>query len=176
MDTVSPALEALLAKAAQDAVDCGRPYGRVVYHPGNTAIWDNCCGWSEEGGQLWVRLVSLLPLPQGGPSTVQQCGVEGVQVRAALGGVRCQHMLDDDGTYPTPEEMLEDARAQGADAFRMLDSIRGLSGLNVEENPWHRFLNWKSFKVEQGTPLGHEGGCGGFEWTLSFNVLLCSGC
>jgi hypothetical protein len=126
-----------------------------------------------------VRLISLLPLPQGGPSTVQQCGVEGVQVRAALGGVRCQHCLsdDDDENYaPSVEEMLEDARGQGADAFRLLESIRTLADIEVEENGWHRWVNWKSWKIEQGLPLGPEGCCGGFEWTFSFNLLLCPGC
>jgi len=172
MDTLSPVLEALLAKAEADSEACGAPYGRVVYHPGNTAIWDNCCGSSDEGGQLWVRVVSLLPMPSG----AQACGITDLQVRAALGGVRCQHTLDDDGKYPTVEEMLEDARAQGGDAFRLLSSIQTLQDLPAEGNEWARRVNWKSLKVEQGVPLGHEGGCGGFEWTFTLRLLLCPGC
>jgi hypothetical protein len=178
-DTVSPVLEALLAKAEQDSIDCERPYGRVVYSAGNTVAWDNCCGSSDEGGQLWVRLISLLPLPQGGQSTVQQCGVEGVQVRAALGGVRCQHCLKDDDNEdyaPTVAEMLEDARAQGSDAFRLLQSIRTITDVEADGLEWPTWVNWKSWKIEQGLPLGPEGCCGGFEWTFSFNLLLCAGC
>lgn len=175
MDTISPVLEALLGKAAQDSIDCERPYGRVVYSAGNTVAWDNCCGSSEEGGQLWVRLISILPQPQAS----QPCDITDLQVRAALGGVRCQHCLDDDDVEdfaPSVEEMLEDARAQGADADRLLRSIRTLTDLPVEENPWARRVNWKSLKVEQGLPLGPEGCCGGFEWTFVFRVLMCDGC
>ena len=174
MDVVSPVLEALLEHARQDSVECDRPYGRVVYSAGNTVAWDNCCGTSEEGGQLWVRLISLLPQPQG----AQVCGVTDMQVRAALGGVRCQHCLDeDDENYaPTESEMLEDAQAQGADAFRLFESIQTLQDLPAESNPWARLVAWKTLKVEQGLPLGPEGCCGGFEWTFTFRILLCPGC
>jgi hypothetical protein len=39
-----------------------------------------------------------------------------------------------------------------------------------------KFINPKSLRVEQGLPLGPLGYCGGWEWTLVFRLLMCSGC
>lgn len=171
MDTLSPVLESLLDKANRALVECEHPVGRVVYVAGNTVAWDNCCGTSDEGGQLWVRVVSLLPMPQGN----QPCDITDLQVRCAVGVVRCQHCLDEDNENyaPNVEEMLEDARAQGRDADTILRAIR--TWLD-EDFSAKKFVNQKSLKVEQGLPLGPEGCCGGWEWTLTFRLLMCGGC
>jgi hypothetical protein len=172
VDLVGPTLQSLLAKADEELRKCHRPTGLVALAPGNTVAWDNCCGTGDDGspaGQLWVRLISQVPQPQ--PD--QPGGIDGVQVRAAVGVVRCMHCLKDDGSFPTAEEMNGDTLRTTRDADTLLSAIRDWKS---EEWDQKRFLNWKSLKVESGLTLGPQGCCGGFEWTLTFNMQVCVGC
>jgi hypothetical protein len=121
-------------------------------------------GANNEGGQVWVRVVSLVPQPAG----AQPCDITDVQVRLGVGVVRCMHCLDDEADPPTAEEMASDALAMTADADTLLWTIRD----------WEKtkFVIPKSLKIEQGLPLGPEGCCGGWEWTLTLRLLQCRGC
>jgi hypothetical protein len=171
MDTVSPVLEALLAKSDAALTVCQRPVSRVVYVAGAVA-WDDCGCEADAGGQLWVRVVLITPQPT--PS--QPCDITDLLVRAEVGVIRCRHNLDEEGedyVPPTPEEMLTDARGQAKDADILLQTIRTW---NDEPGTWSKFVNWKSLRIESGSPLGPEGGCGGWAWTLSFRLLMCRGC
>ena len=163
-DTVGPALESLLEEARLALLACERPAGLVTLAPGNTVVWDNCCDSDEGNGELWTRLISIVPQPQ--PS--QPCDITDLQARVGVGVVRCMHGLNDDGDPPTAEEMTEDTLGMTQDAAILLNAIREWEGT--------RFVNLKSLKVESGLPQGPSGYCGGFEWTLTFRVGLCGGC
>lgn len=162
-----PALQSLLEDARALMEECGHLPNLVFVAPGNTVAWDNCCEGEQGGGQMWTRLVSIVPLPQ----TSQPCDISNLQVRAALGTVRCMAGIKDDGSFPTAAEMTSDALVTGQDQDIMLRAIRDWQG---PQSP--RTVNLKSLRVEQGVPLGPTGYCGGFEWTLAFQVALRAGC
>lgn len=164
MDVLGPALESLLDKANAALVECEKPVNLVTLAPGNTVSWDNCCGENHIGGELWVRVVSIVPQPQ--PS--QPCNITDLQVRAAVGVVRCMHGVTDEGESPTAEQMTGDTLAMTSDADTLLRAIREWETIPA--------VNRKSLKVEQGLPLGPQGYCGGWEWTLTFRIGLCDGC
>jgi len=162
VDRVGPALQSLLDAAEAGLNACERPVGLSSVVPGNTVSWDNCCAASEGGGQLWVRLVSLLPQPQGS----QPCDVHALQARVGVGVVRCMHGVDEEG-FPTAAEMTEDTLGMTRDADILLDAIRDWSFPVAPP---------KTLRIEQGLPLGPQGYCGGFEWTLVFQLMLQRGC
>lgn len=162
-DLVGPAVQSLLAAAHQGLVECDRPVGLASVVPGNTVSWDNCCAASDGGGQLWGRIISALPQPQGS----QACDITDLQVRVGIGVVRCMHGVDEDG-FPTAEEMTEDTLGMTHDADILLQAIRSW------DNPLP--VVSKTIRIESGVPLGPQGYCGGWEWTLVFRLLLSSGC
>ena len=158
-DNLTPILKAILKDAEDLLKDDGRPVGHVSYQPGNTVSWDDCedC---RQGGQLWVRLISLVPQPAGGS---QPCGPLANQVRAALGVVRCVHGVTDEG-FPSPEELTGDATQITEDAFSLQNAL-----VNYD---WpSQFVGVKTVNIESGLPLGPQGFCAGFEWTFAFKML-----
>jgi hypothetical protein len=177
-DTIGPALQNLLALANTMLDGEGRGVNLVVLAPGNNVVWDDCCpddGDDEvisgrRGGQLWVRIVSQVARP----SDSQTCGVTTVQVRAAIGVVRCMHCLDSEGNPPDPEEMEGDTLKTTQDSDTLLFAIEDWSEQEWDIEGWrqkgNKFVNWKTLNVETGTPLGPQGCCGGFEWTFTFEV------
>ena len=160
MDTLGPVLDDLLSAAEEMLNDCNRPAGLVTLAPGASVAWDNCC---DGGGELWARVVTSLPQPQGS----QPCDITHLQVRVGLGVVRCMAGLNEEGA-PTAAQMTADTLGMTKDADLLLQAIRTW-GLPDKVVP-------KSISIEQGTPLGPSGFCGGWEWILTFRLMLCSGC
>ena len=158
MDTIGPALESLLSVADEKMVACGQKANLVHLAPGNTVAWDDCEDCTA-GGQMWARLVGVLPQPQ----SSQPCDITDLQVRCALGVIRCVHGLNDNG-FPTAAEMTEDTLKITEDADVLLRAIREWEGT--------KHINMKSLTVEQGLPLGPEGFCAGFEWVLVFRIQM----
>lgn len=163
-DLLGPVMEGLLACADEALTVCGRPAGRVSLQPGNSVAWDDCC---EGGGQLWVRLVSDVAQPVG----AQPCDLTGNQIRLGLGVVRCAYTVDDEGNPPTPGQMTEDTLKTTMDRTVLLNAIRCCDALKGGPH-----VNAKSVRIETGLPLGVQGGCVGFEWTLAFNLGYCGTC
>lgn len=164
MDTLGPALGGLLLAVRAKLIECERDVNVAFLAPGNTVAWDNCCDGEEGGGQLWVRVVSDVPRPQ----PTQPCLITSVATRVGVGIVRCVHGLDNDGNPPTADE-------QSADTLQITeDADITFWGIQAWE-PFKRMVP-KSLVVEQGLPLGPEGYCAGWEWTLTFQRQLCSGC
>lgn len=156
-------MQALLDCADEAMQGCDRPKGLVFLSPGNTVAWDNCCD-GPEGGQLWVRLVSMIPQPVAS----QVCDIHAVQVRLALGVLQCVHGLTDEG-FPAASDMTQDTLDITKDSMILLNAIRCCQ--------FTRAVFMKTLKIEQGLPLGPQGMCGGFEWTLTFQMGLCdAGC
>ena len=164
-DNVGDLLWALLKDAEAALIECERPVGLVSLAPGNTVSWDNCCasGPDQPGGQLWVRLISIVPQPQGS----QTCDVTSNQLRIGVGVVRCMHGITEDRS-PTAEEMSADTLGTTADANVLQQALR-CSDLVPSANK-------KSFRFEQGLPQGPQGNCGGFEWTVTVQIGLCKPC
>jgi hypothetical protein len=160
MDTLGPALESLLDDAKRALEECGVEPGLVTLAPGSEVAWDNCC---EGGGELWVRVLNIIPQPQGS----QPCDITDLKVRIGMGVVRCMHGLNDEG-FPTAEQMTGDTLAMTQDADILLRAIRNWEGPTE--------VNMKSLVVESGTSLGPSGFCGGWEWTLGFRYQTCAGC
>lgn len=161
MDTLGPLLISLRDAAYDRLVECERAPALVTLAPGNNVAWDNCC---ENGGELWVRVLSILPQPAGS----QPCDVTDLQARIAVGVIRCMHGLQEEGP-PTAAEMTGDTLAMTADASALFHAIQDWEPTAI--------LHRKTLRIEQGTPLGPNGFCGGWEWTLSFRYSYCSvGC
>lgn len=160
MDTLGPALESLLDMAEQRLIDCNRAAGLVTLAPGAEVAWDNCC---DEGGELWLRVISIAPQPQ----TAQPCDITDLKVQLGLGIVRCMHGLNEEGA-PTAAQMTGDTLAMTADADALLWAIRDWPGTKQ--------VVLRTLVIEGGFPLGPEGFCGGWEWVLSFRLLMCPGC
>lgn len=160
MDTLGPTLESLLSSVENLLADCDRPVGLVTLAPGADVAWDNCC---DGGGELWTRVISIAPQP----ATAQPCDITDLEVSVGVGVVRCMHGLNDEG-FPTAEQMTGDTLAMTADADVLLRAIR-------DWDPG-KYVHQKSLNVLNGTPLGPSGFCGGWEWTLSFRLMLCAGC
>jgi hypothetical protein len=97
--------------------------------------------------------------------------VTAVQVRVGLGIVRCVHALDpedEDGLFPTAEDMTGDAVGIGQDADTLYWAL-------FDWKPPRRYVE-KSLTIEQGLPQGPQGGCGGWEWTATYKYQPCKGC
>lgn len=164
-DTMGPAVEDLRDHVAARLAACGAPACLVSLQPGNTVAWDMCCECGGDGeGQMWVRVISAVAKP----ASTQVNDVTHLQVRVAVGVVRCMHGVDSDGNPPTAAEMDGDTLRMTRDADRMMDAIRSWAGTP--------FVVRKFLQVEQGVSLGPQGYCGGWEWTLSFPLQLCPGC
>lgn len=160
MDTLGPALESLRDAAVEVLEECGREVGLVTLAPGAEVAWDNCC---EGGGELWVRVLDITPMPQGS----QPCNITDLRARVGLGIVRCVHGLNDEGA-PTSEDMTGDTLTMTADAEALLRAIRGWEGTKQ--------VTLQTLTVESGTPQGPSGYCGGWEWVLTFRYQMCAGC
>jgi len=150
-DRFGPVLEALLACADAALTDCGVPAGRVSLSPGSLVAWDDCCD-----GQLWVRIVGVTPL-----QTVP-CAYTSLNLQVGVGIIRCVHVLTDNGDAPTPEELTADTLLGTKDASILLNAITccELPGVNN-----------RGIRVTNGTPLGAQGGCAGWEWLMTVPVL-----
>lgn len=141
---LGPALERWLACATAVL----EPVGRAFVQPGFEVAWDDCCD-----GQVWVRLVAVSPTPG---LTVQKasgspCGPEWLDVTAAVGVVRCVHVVDDDGHAPTPAALTADALRMTADQAALLDAV----ACCIQPR---QIVRWD--------PLGPSGGCAGGEWVF----------
>jgi len=164
MDTLGPALSSLLKKVEAGLDECDRKAGLVTLSPGASVAWDNCCPDNGEGGgQLWVRVISITPQPVGS----QPCDITDLKAQIGVGVIRCMHSLNTEGS-PTAAQMTGDTLAMTKDADISLRAIK------IWEGTQH--INMKTLVVERGASLGPEGGCGGFEWTISFRYQMCAGC
>jgi len=164
VDTLGPMLADLRDAARTTIARCKGEEalpGLVSLQPGNTVSWDNCC---EGGGTLWVRVVSADARPAG----AQPCDITHLSVRAALGAVRCVHVVDEDGTFPTAEEMDGDTLATTGDADLLLRTLREWEPAGALA----KFRVPKSLTIENGLPQGPQGGCAGWEWTFTFGLML----
>lgn len=150
----------LLTRGAEALEAVGRPVHRAHLVPGNSEAWDNCC---EDGGQLFLRVVSLHPSTgpggRGFPSldARQACGIYEVAATLALGIVRCAHTVDDYGNPPTPDNLTADALVGIYDAEVLLDLIA-----TSADHPCAQQVS-----VERWTPKGVRGGCAGGEWLFA---------
>lgn len=126
--------------------------------PGAQVAWDNCCEEGGVGGQLWVRLVNIVPgWPQ--RDAAQKCAPRLYTATFGVGVIRCAHTLDDQGNPPTAAEMTGDATKINDDMEDMLSGI--MSNLEYQYN------------LGAYEPLGPDGGCAGGEWTVSVRLQPC---
>jgi hypothetical protein len=151
-DKFGPVLESLLLCASNALAACDVPASRVSLSPGATVAWDDCC----DGGQLWVRVVSIAP------AQTQDCGYTTLNMTVGVGIIRCVSVLDDNGGPPLPAELTADTLVSTLDASILLQAIVccDLPGVNN-----------RGIRVPTGTPLGVEGGCAGWEWTMTIPVF-----
>ena len=153
MDVVKEALDSVLAEAVLRLAECSIPVGQVGVVPGTSPAWDAC----DCEGQMWARVVDVTPVvtkkADGAPS------VDFLNVQAALGIIRCQAGLADDGTPPSSAEMDADADRMLKDAAALFDALIAQGAV-----------------ITRGAPLGTQGNCGGFEWTFTFAKIPCEGC
>lgn len=155
-DLLGPALTVFLGYAEDALVPA---VGRASLYPGAELAWDDCCE-----GQVWVRVISILPSPLANPgSFTQPCGVLSWVATLGIGVLRCAAVLDDNGNAPTPAELSADTLAMTRDAAALEAAIQCQIGPQVEQLS---FLRWE--------PLGPQGGCVGGEWVIMVKLPTCS--
>jgi hypothetical protein len=148
-DLIHPVLLGMLGCAA---TALHPPPGRALVSPGPVA-WDDCCD-----GQVWVRLVSLAPIP----AATQPCGVTMWQANIAVGVLRCASVLDDQGVAPPAARITAEAGMVSQDATNLAHAIQCCMCPLAERI---NISNWVS--------LGPEGGCVGGEWMLTALIPNC---
>lgn len=144
---------------AEDALT--EPVNLAYVAPGNSVSWDDCCG------QLWTRVISIVAAPAMAKQAISQC-VQMYQVRVGIGTIRCMNSLDDVGNFPTSEVVSYDAFRE----YRDMADLRKAMICCIPEIP-----GVETWRIEQWLPSGPDGGCGGGEWTATFNYnMQCIDC
>lgn len=160
-DTLSDEMWALLLCANGALIEAGVPVGKAFVNPGETVPDDECCE-----GQLAVRIVERFP-SRTFPSidtTASNCNPMFWAVQLGVSVLRCAHVLDDNGVFPTGEEMTADAFAMNRDAALIETAIRCCWVPRGTEK-----------KMIQGwRPKETEGGCMGGEWLVYYAQPSCS--
>jgi hypothetical protein len=151
-----------LAAELQRWLDCATealdpPVGRSFIAPGLEVAWDDCCD-----GQVWVRLLQLIPLDQFNTrkASGHNCAVDVWEITAAVGVVRCVHSLNDDGQAPPPDAIT-------LDGVQMAEDMQALMGAIQCCIQPGSFVRWN--------PTGPSGGCAGGEWQFVIRIEGC-GC
>ncbi len=160
-DTLSAEMWALLNCANGALIEAGVPVGKAFLNPGLTVPDDECCE-----GQLAVRVIERFPSRTfpAIDATASNCNPLFWAVQLGVSVLRCAHVLDDDGVFPTGEEMTADALAMNRDAALLETAIRCCwdpAGLHKK-------------MIQQWTPKETEGGCMGGEWRVYFAQGSCS--
>src|SRR3546814_12414700 len=97
------------------------PVGKAFLNPGATVPDDDCCA-----GQLAVRVIERFPSRTfpAIDATASNCNPLFWAVQLGVSVLRCAHVVDDDGTFPTGPEMTADALAMNPDAPLLATAIR----------------------------------------------------
>lgn len=143
---LTPLCEALLGDSRDALGDA--PPSRVLLMPGSEVVWDNC----GNRGQLWVRVVSVVPhYPSGLRTNAMgvKCGPAAWDATIAVGVLRCVSTVDDRGRPPKALTMTKEMT-------QILDDASKISGVLVEAEEITEITVWN--------PLGPEGGLAGGEW------------
>ena len=92
--------------------------------PGEQAVGNYAGDCNTVCGMAWVRLVGMYPMSAIGvpDSTAGNCGV-GVGIDVEMGILRCISIGGEDGSLPSPVEMLEATQLQIADALIMRKAV-----------------------------------------------------
>lgn len=157
--TVSAKLSAL-SLAAREALS-PRPSRVIEIAPGAEVAWDDCCA-----GQVWTRLVQIVPSPVGLQTgalgrAMHACQMPFLQATVELGVLRCAATLDDAGRAPSAREISRDG-AQGIRDMSALLGVLRCSDDVAQLGAW--------------TPVGPNGGCVGGFWTVQMLLSNCIGC
>lgn len=130
--------------------------------PGTDVAWDSCC---DSGPQLWVRVVTVFSAHTNldtSLSPIRPCP-QMWAVTFGLGFVTCVHVIDDQGNPPDPALVTEDTLFITQTASALL---------------YAALCDWIAdpMRIENGLPLGPEGGCAGWEWqvTAGFSCQECA--
>lgn len=157
--------QALLDCAEDELAKHDRTPGMVHLAPGRQVAWDNCC----EGGQLWVRVISMHPSGEGVtgssfPDRVvrDSCAPATWAVQLGVGIVRCVATVNETGEPPNETQITNDA-------VNMLDDMELLRRAIVC-NFRRGVTHVQRILLDSWTPQGVDGGCGGGEWTLWVGV------
>jgi hypothetical protein len=124
--------------------------------PGDAAI-ANYVGGGDECGMAWVRLVNMFA-SEGIIDAFQEpgnCNAE-TSFTVEVGILRCMTVGDESGEPPTPEEYLESAQLQIADALCMKRAIVCCEALPN-----------KDYMLGPYLPTGPLGGIYGGTWQLT---------
>jgi hypothetical protein len=142
------------------------PVERVTMMPGSDIVWDVC----DCGGQLWIRVVSIVGAAALSEPAGQPCAGM-YQIRCGIGIVRCAHTVDDEGNPPTPAEMTADALQTFQDRADIIQGILCCIAPCIDED-----YSMGTLRIEDWLPVGPQGGCVGGEVTITFNQVLCAPC
>ena len=126
--------------------------GRTIVAPGSTVAWDDCCA-----GQLWARVITVVPLYKGTMNGVQ-CPT-GYDFTLGVGVIRCVATVDDRGRAPSAQQITRDGTAGQRDMREIADVLQS-----------YRPVDALAGRLGTWTPLGPDGGCAGGEWTYQMRT------
>jgi hypothetical protein len=168
-DAIGPLLEEFLGLVEPHLT---KPVSRAVLMPGNRVIEDECGDCEGIGGQLHVRLISIVGSSSMANPRLQPCA-QYYQIRVAIGTRRCVHTIDDQGNPPYPAEMIADVKTMMQDRADIMEAIVcDIAPLLAERGD----TSHKTVRIEDWLPSATGGGCQGGEVTMIFTHILCTEC
>lgn len=118
-DVVLPVIQKALDCLIEQLAACGVPVAYASLVPGSTP-GQLCCAATEDGdGQAWASARSIAPDPGEGTNP---CGWM-YRVEAILAIQRCTPVVDDQGIFPSAEELDDAATQMYLDAAMMRQAL-----------------------------------------------------
>jgi hypothetical protein len=166
-DYITPVLYGMLDSVVAHFKASGRPGFCRAALVGGEAAWDDCCDCGTGDGQVYVRLVSMLPLDEESTWNLDHnCG-PAFNLTVAVGVLRCVPGLDGEGNIPTAEAETAAAVGVHRDAVSSRAAIDCLWAERDDTDDYaYRWTGW--------TALGYEGYCGGGEHTFDVQIGPCA--
>jgi hypothetical protein len=120
-------------------------------YPGTSVSYEFCEECANGAcGMAWVRPSGVFPYNTFPISTLESGCRAPLAWSVEVGCVRCLP-TPSQGELPTPDQLLQSATDQMADAMALYRALRCCQGVDVAAELW--------------TPIGPEGGCVGGQWT-----------
>jgi hypothetical protein len=154
----------------------GRPC-RECFVVAGSIVADSCgctCGPGDtRTGQLALSVTRIFPSatfpnPAVDDGRQSRCGVPFLVAEVHVQVHRCVHTMDENGTPPTCDQLLEDARIWHSDAA----AVRKAVGCCVRDMKADRTI--RDFAIGETVPLGEEGGCTGSDLRVLVAIANCT--
>ena len=140
-----------VAVAALDPVP-----GKQFVLAGNEVPWDQC----DCDGQVWSRVVSMVPIIANVKANGQPCTVLRWELTLAVGVIRCVAVpAEGSGKLPSGAKMTLDGHKAATDMANLVQAV---------------LCDPNTLTMPGALPLGAQGGCAGSEVTFTTKLTPCN--